>query len=318
MQYARCGRSGVFLPRLSLGLWHNFGGVDSYDNSKKLLCYAFDRGICHFDLANNYGPPFGSAESTLGRVLKEQLSAYRDELFISTKAGYLMWPGPYGNWGSRKYMLASLDASLQRLGLEYVDVFYSHRYDPETPLEETLDSLVSAVRMGKALYVAISNYPPEVAKQAYVYLQQQGCKTLLHQFRYNMFARQTGEQLQADMLEYGVGGIGFSPLAQGLLSDKYLAGQAPSDSRMASEHGYLQSSSLDAQKLECIRELHAEACAQGMSLVQAALLWSLRPQTMCSSLLGARTTAQLQHALDALSHQPDLSKFDAILAARQM
>ncbi len=292
MAYERCGRSGILLPRLSLGLWHNFGAADDFCKARELALCAFDNGITHFDLANNYGPPPGSAEQTFGRLLKEDLHAYRDELFISTKAGYEMWPGPYGNWGSRKSMLASLDQSLARMGLDYVDLFYTHRYDPHTPLEETLQALVDVVRMGKALYVGISRWPLEALKFAIPYLRERDVPLLIYQGRLNLLDRAPQEEgITALLAEEGIGFISFSPLAQGLLSDRYLNG-IPDGSRMKREH-FLRSDMLTPELLSRLHALNAEAAAQGRSLSEMALTWLLRQQAVTSILVGVSTKEQL-------------------------
>ena len=270
--YARCGRSGVQLPRISLGLWHNFGGVDSFETARGIALRAFDLGVTHFDLANNYGPPPGSAESVFGRILASDLSPHRDEMIISTKAGYTMWPGPYGDWGSRKYLLASLDQSLKRLGLDYVDILYSHRPDPQTPLEETMGAVAHAVRCGKALYAGISNYNPEMTIRAAALLREMGTPLLIHQSRYNMFER-TLEKGLLDVLEgEGAGCIPFSPLAQGLLTARYLSG-IPEDARASKAHGFLKKESVTPEKLEMVHALGSVATARGQSIAQLALAW---------------------------------------------
>jgi len=254
MKYNRCGNSGLQLPAVSLGLWHNFGGVDRYENSLKMILRSFDLGITHFDLANNYGPPPGSAEKTFGRILKEELGDYRDELVISTKAGYLMWPGPYGEWGSRKYLMASLDQSLMRMGLDYVDIFYSHRPDPETPMEETMTALADIVRQGKALYVGISSYTPEQTRRAVKILKDLGCRCLIHQPKYSMLQRQPEEGLLSTIKDEGIGCIAFCPLAQGLLTEKYIKG-IPEDSRAAKPHGYLKKDAVTDDVVEKVEKL---------------------------------------------------------------
>ena len=292
MEYERCGRSGVLLPKVSLGFWHNFGGVDSYDRSREITRYAFDHGITHFDLANNYGPPYGSAEETLGRLMDEDFRPYRDELFISTKAGYDMWPGPYGNWGSRKYLMASLDHSLQRMNLEYVDLFYSHRYDPETPLEETLQALVDIVRQGKALYVGISRWPLEATRFAAQYLKARDVPLLIYQGRLNMLDRAPMEEGILDFCaQEGIGFISFSPLAQGLLTDRYLNG-IPEDSRM-SKGKFLRESMLTPQLLAQLQRWNEQAQERGMTLAEMALTWILQQQAVTSVLIGASSTDQL-------------------------
>ncbi len=299
MQYERCGRSGVLLPRVSLGLWHNFGGVDSFERSRNIIRYAFDHGVTHFDLANNYGPPYGSAEETFGRVMEHDLRPYRDELFISTKAGYDMWPGPYGNWGSRKYLTASLDQSLRRMRLEYVDLFYSHRYDPETPLEETLQALVDIVRQGKALYVGISNWPLEALRRGIDYLRHHDVPLLIYQGRLNMLDRQPlDEGIVGLCRAEGVGFIAFSPLAQGLLTDRYLEG-IPHDSRMAKEK-FLRPEMLTPELLARLKAWDAEARGEGLTLAAKALRWILGQEGVTSVLVGASSTAQLEKNLQAI------------------
>src|SRR3954447_11565150 len=293
MTYNRCGRSGLKLPGISLGLWHNFGGVDQFENGRAMLRRAFDLGITHFDLANNYGPPPGSAETTFGEIMRQDLAPYRDELIISSKAGYLMWPGPYGEWGSREYLIASLDQSLRRMGLEYVDIFYSHRPDPDTPLEETMGALDQIVRSGKALYAGISSYSPDQTRQAAQILRAQGTPCLIHQPNYNMFDRWIEDGLLAVLREKGIGCIVFSPLAQGLLTDKYLAG-IPADSRAANPHGFLRPEQISADKLAKVRRLQELARARGQTLAQLALAWVLRHAEVTSALIGASRTAQIE------------------------
>jgi L-glyceraldehyde 3-phosphate reductase len=301
MRYNRSGQSGLKLPAISLGLWHNFGGVDVFENARALLFRAFDLGVTHFDLANNYGPPAGSAEETLGRVLKEDLRHYRDELVISTKAGYGMWDGPYGEWGSRKYLLSSLDQSLRRLGLEYVDIFYSHRPDPETPLEETMGALDHAVRSGKALYAGISNYPADMSRRAAQILRQLGTPCLLHQPAYSLLNRWVEPELLTALREEGVGCIAFSPLAQGLLTDKYLSG-IPSDSRAGKAHGFLRPAHVTEEALNKVRKLDTLAKARGQKLAQMAIAWVLRHAGMTSALIGASRVSQVEDAVAALSN----------------
>ena len=292
MEYERCGRSGVLLPKVSLGFWHNFGGVDSYDRSREITRYAFDHGITHFDLANNYGPPYGSAEETLGRLMEDDFRPYRDELFISTKAGYDMWPGPYGDWGSRKYLMASLDQSLRRMKLDYVDLFYSHRYDPETPLEETLQTLVDVVRQGKALYVGISRWPLEATRFAAAYLKARDVPLLIYQGRLNMLDRSPIEEGILDFCaQEGIGFISFSPLAQGLLTDRYLNG-IPEDSRM-SKGKFLTESMLTPDLLEQLQRWNEQARERGETLAEMALSWILQQKAVTSVLIGASSTAQL-------------------------
>lgn len=303
MEYKRCGRSGVLLPKVSLGFWHNFGGVDDYDRSRRIARYAFDHGITHFDLANNYGPPYGSAEETLGRLLNDDFRPYRDELFISTKAGYDMWPGPYGNWGSRKYLMASLDQSLKRMCLDYVDLFYSHRYDPETPLEETLQALVDVVHAGKALYIGISRWPLETLKVAVKYLRERDVPLLIYQGRLNLIDR---APVQEGILDYckeqGVGFISFSPLAQGLLTDRYING-VPEDSRM-SRGKFLKKEMLTPQLLSELRRLNTIAQNRGETLAETALAWVLNHPGVTSVLIGASSTEQLQKNLRSINATP--------------
>jgi L-glyceraldehyde 3-phosphate reductase len=300
MTYRRCGRSGLQLPALSLGLWHNFGHDRPYDTSRAIARRAFDLGITHFDLANNYGPPYGSAEENFGRMLRDDLRPYRDELVISTKAGYDMWPGPYGEWGSRKYLLASLDQSLQRMGLEYVDIFYSHRFDPETPLAETLGALDTAVRQGKALYAGISSYSAEKTREAASIMRGLGTPILIHQPSYSMLNRWIEPDLLNAVEDEGIGCIGFSPLAQGLLTDRYLHG-IPEGSR-ASRNETLPARQLDEQMMAKVRGLTAIAERRGQSLAQLALAWALRDPRMTSLVIGASSVAQLEANVGALSH----------------
>ena len=296
MKYERCGRSGVLLPKVSLGFWHNFGSVDPYERSREITHYAFDHGITHFDLANNYGPVYGSAEETMGRLMDDDFRPYRDELFISTKAGYDMWPGPYGNWGSRKYLMASLDQSLKRMHLDYVDLFYSHRFDPDTPMEETLQALVDIVRAGKALYIGISNWPLEPLRFATQYLKERDVPLLIYQGRLNMLNREPIEQGILDFCaQEGVGFIAFSPLAQGLLTDRYLDG-IPSDSRM-SKGKFLKESMLTPELLAQLREYNAQAQSQGKTLAESALSWILDQKGVTSVLVGASSTSQLEKNL---------------------
>jgi L-glyceraldehyde 3-phosphate reductase len=290
--YARCGRSGLKLPRLSLGLWHNFGGVDSLENQRALLRRAFDLGITHFDLANNYGPPPGSAEENFGRLLKQDFAAHRDELIISTKAGYYMWPGPYGEWGSRKYVLSSLDQSLKRMGIDYVDIFYSHRPDPETPLEETMTAVADAVKSGRALYAGVSNYSAAQTKQAAAILKSLGVPLLIHQPKYNMFDRWVEPELLPVLTEVGAGCIPFSPLAQGLLTNRYLAG-IPTDSRAVKSGVFLNASQVTPEVLAKIRALNDLAQARGATLAQFATLWLLRRPEITTVLIGASKVTQI-------------------------
>lgn len=299
MLYNRCGNSGLKLPAVSLGLWHNFGGVDSLENGRAIVHRAFDRGVTHFDLANNYGPPPGSAEENFGRMLADDLAAYRDELVISTKAGYTMWSGPYGDWGSRKYLLSSLDQSLKRMGLEYVDIFYSHRPDPETPMEETLGAVASAIQQGKALYAGISNYSAEETRRAVDILNSLGCPLLIHQPKYSMFVRDPEAGLLDVLGEAGVGCIPFSPLAQGMLTDRYLMG-VPEDSRAAKSHGFLQQDALTEERMGQIHQLNEVAQARGQSLAQMALAWVLRDDRVTTVLIGASSVEQLEQNLGCL------------------
>lgn len=304
--YRRSGRSGLLLPTVSLGLWHNFGAVDRHDTARDMLLGAFDRGITHFDLANNYGPPPGTAEVTLGRVLREDLHAYRDELVISTKAGYRMNPGPYGEWGSRKALISSLDASLKRLGLAYVDIFYSHRPDPDTPLEETMGALDFAVRSGRALYVGLSNYSAEQTRQASAILRRLGTPCVIHQPRYNLLDRWVEGGLLETLADEGIGCIAFSPLAQGLLTERYLDTAIPADSR-AAKGGFLKPADITADRLALVRQLKAMADARGQTLPQLALSWVLRHPGMTSVLVGASRLAQIDEALGA-ANGPALSE----------
>lgn len=317
MKYNRCGRSGLKLPAVSLGLWHNFGGVDALENGRAIIHKAFDLGITHFDLANNYGPPSGSAEETFGKILRQDLSAYRDELIISTKAGYYMWPGPYGDHGSRKYLLASLDQSLKRLGVDYVDIFYHHRPDPDTPIEETMGALSSAVKQGKALYVGLSNYNPQQTREAVKVLKEMGTSCLIHQPSYSMFNRWIEHGLLDVLEEEGVGSIVFSPLAQGLLSDKYLKG-IPADSRVAKPHGFLKEKDITEEKLDRIRRLNDMAAQRGQTLAQMAVAWILRDGRITSVLTGASKVSQVEDNVKALDNldftKEELDKIEQILA----
>jgi L-glyceraldehyde 3-phosphate reductase len=299
MPYRRCGRSGLDLPAISLGLWQNFGGADVFETGRAILRRAFDLGVTHFDLANNYGPPYGSAEENFGHWLKADFQSYRDELIISTKAGYDMWPGPYGNGGSRKYLLSSLDQSLKRMGLDYVDIFYSHRVDPTTPLEETMGALVQAHRQGKALYVGISSYSPELTRQAHAILKSEGVPLLIHQPSYSMLNRWIEGRLLNSLEEVGAGCIAFSPLAQGMLTKKYLGG-VPADARAAKE-GSFSSSMINDQNIAHIRALNDMAEARGQTLAQMAIAWVLRDPRVTSALIGARTVQQLEDSLGALN-----------------
>lgn len=293
MDYRRCGRSGLLLPAISLGLWHNFGGVDEFENSREMILGSFDLGITHFDLANNYGPPPGSAEETFGKVLKNDLRVYRDELVISTKAGYHMWAGPYGEWGSRKYLLASLDQSLMRLGLDCVDIFYSHRPDPETPLEETIGALVQAVRSGKALYAGLSNYPADTTRRAAGLLASAGVPLLIHQPRYHLLNRWVEEGLSQVLTDVGAGCIAFCPLAQGLLTNRYLQG-IKAGSRASKPHGFLKPDHLTDDVLRRVRALHEIAANRDQTLAQLALAWVLARPAVTSVLIGASSLQQIQ------------------------
>lgn len=300
MKYNRCGNSGLLLPAISLGLWHNFGSVDVFENGRAIVRRAFDRGITHFDLANNYGPTPGSAEENFGAILKKDFTGNRrDELVISTKAGYLMWPGPYGEWGSRKYLLSSLNQSLQRMGLDYVDIFYSHRPDPNTPLEETMMALDTAVRQGKALYAGISNYKAEEAVRAIEILKSLGTPCLIHQPKYSMFERWVEGGLLDVLEKYGVGCIPFSPLAQGMLTDKYLKG-IPENSRAAKSHGFLKAEEITQEKLNTIQRLNQIATKRNQSLAQMALSWLLKDKRITSVLIGASSVQQLDNNIDSL------------------
>lgn len=296
MQYNRCGNSGLLIPLISLGLWHNFGGVDIYENSKKMIFKAFDLGITHFDLANNYGPPPGSAEETFGKIIRTELKSYRDEMIISSKAGYNMWAGPYGEWGSRKYMISSCDQSLKRLGLDYIDIFYSHRPDPDTPIEETMMALDQIVRSGKALYVGISNYSAKESQKAFDILNSLGTPCIVHQPKYNMFNRQVEDELLDVLENNGVGSVVFSPLYQGLLSDKYLKG-IPKDSRVAKAHGFLQSSEITSGKIKKIEKLNSIAVKRGQKMSQLALSWVLRDQRITSVIIGASKISHIEEAV---------------------
>jgi L-glyceraldehyde 3-phosphate reductase len=315
--FARCGRSGLLLPRLSLGLWHNFGGVDPFENGRAIVRRAFDLGVTHFDLANNYGPPPGSAEENFGRLLALDLAPYRDELIISTKAGYRMHPGPYGDWGSRKYLLSSLDASLKRMGLDYVDIFYHHRPDPNTPLEESMGALAHAVRSGKALYVGVSNYDAPTTARAAQILRDLGVPALIHQPCYNMFNRWIEPALLDVLEQEGMGCIPFSPLAQGLLTNRYLAG-IPDDARAAKAHGFLKSDRITPEVLAKVQKLGALAQERGQSLAQLALAWVLRDPRVTTALIGASKISQLEDCVGAAANthfgSEELARIDAILA----
>lgn len=316
MVYHRCGRSGLKLPAISLGLWHNFGDSTRVDNSRDLLRHAFDNGITHFDLANNYGPPPGSAEENFGRILREDFLRYRDELVLSSKAGYTMWDGPYGDWGSRKYLISSLDQSLKRLGVEYVDIFYHHRPDPETPLEETMTALDHLVRQGKALYIGLSNYPAELAAQAITLLKALGTPCLIHQPKYSMFERAPDAGLLDVLAEQGVGSIAFSPLAGGMLTDRYLNG-IPEDSRAASGSRFLSGEQLTPEKMDKVQRLNALALRRGQKLSQMALAWVLRGDRVTSVLIGASKTSQIDDAVQMLGNRSfsadELAEIETIL-----
>ncbi len=318
MTYRRCGHSGLMLPAISLGLWHNFGDVDPYDEARAMIHGAFDLGITHFDLANNYGPPPGSAEANFGKILKEGLGRYRDEMVISSKAGYLMWPGPYGDLGSRKYLIASCDQSLKRMGLDYVDIFYHHRPDPDTPIEESMGALDQIVRSGKALYAGISSYPPDLTRRATEELRKLGTPCLIHQPSYSMFDRWIEDGLLDTLDDEGVGCIVFCPLAQGLLTNKYLQG-VPTDSRAAKEHGFLQQDSITDEKLEKVRALNDIAHQRGQSLAQLALSWVLRRHTVTSALIGASKMSQVEDCIAALNNpelsDQEISAIEAILSS---
>ncbi len=313
MAYRRCGNSGLLLPEISLGLWHNFGGVDVFENGRAMVRHAFDNGITHFDLANNYGPPPGSAEENFGRILKKDFGGYlRDELVISTKAGYHMWNGPYGEWGSRKYLLSSLDQSLKRMNLDYVDIFYSHRPDPDTPMEETMGALASALSSGKALYVGLSNYDAAQTLKALDILDQLGVKCLIHQPKYSMFVRDAENGLLDLLKERGVGCIPYSPLAQGLLTDRYLSG-IPDNSRAAKSHGFLQKEDVSEDKISRVFQLKTIADQRGQSISQLALAWILRHQNITTVLIGASSVEQLNHNLQTLKNtQFDAAELSAI------
>lgn len=316
--YRRCGRSGLKLPALSLGLWHNFGGVDTHANGRALVLRAFDHGITHFDLANNYGPPPGSAEVTFGRILREDLRPYRDELIVSTKAGYDMWEGPYGEWGSRKYLIASLNQSLERMGLDYVDIFYSHRPDPETPLEETMGALDYAVRSGKALYAGLSNYSAEQTARASKILRELGTPCLIHQPKYHMFDRWIEQGLTDVLKQEGIGCIAFCPLAQGLLTNRYLSG-IPADSRAGHDPRFLKPEDITENKLGRIRQLDALAKARGQSLAQMALIWVLHNPAITTALIGASKVGQIDENVAALKNpglsSSEITAIERILAA---
>ncbi|MCT3959972.1 L-glyceraldehyde 3-phosphate reductase [Elizabethkingia anophelis] len=320
MKYNRCGRSGILLPAISLGLWHNFGSVDVFSNAEAIIKTAFDKGITHFDLANNYGPVPGSAEENFGKIVSRNFNGFlRDQLFISTKAGYTMWDGPYGDWGSRKYLISSLDQSLKRMNLDYVDVFYSHRPDPETPIEETMQALDFAVRSGRALYAGISNYNAEQTQQAVNILRELGTPCLIHQPKYSMFVRWTEEGLLDVLEDNGVGCIAFSPLAQGLLTDRYLKG-IPEDSRAAKSHGFLQKNDITEEKLQQITALNNLAQEREQTLAQMAIAWLLKDKRVTSVLVGASSVEQLQQNLESINNldfsQNELQQIEEILKTK--
>ncbi len=319
MTYSYCGRSGLQLPKISLGLWHNFGDVDDFGTAQEIVKYAFDSGITHFDLANNYGPPAGSAELNFGKMLKGILATHRDEMVVSTKAGHLMWHGPYGDGGSRKYLISSLDQSLRRMGLEYVDVFYSHRYDPNTPVEETVQTLIDVVRQGKALYAGISKYPVEVAKKVYNMLAENGVPCLVNQDRYSLLTREVEQGTIATAAQHGAGFVAFSPLAQGLLTGKYLHG-IPDDSRAAKSHGFLQREQVSDSVVAKVRLLNALAEKRGQTLAEMAVAWVLKDSRVTSVIVGASSVAQLRDnlkALDNLQFLPEeLTAIEQVLNAK--
>lgn len=316
MIYNKCGNSGLKLPAISLGLWHNFGGINVFENSRQILHKAFDLGITHFDLANNYGPPYGSAEETFGRIMELDFKPYRDELLISTKAGYDMWPGPYGNWGSKKYLTASIDQSLKRIGLDYVDIFYHHRPDPETPLEETMAALDLIVKQGKALYVGISNYNPNQTKEAAKILKKQGTPFIINQVRYSMLERWVEDELLDTAQEQGIGIIAFVPLAQGLLTGKYLSG-IPKDSRAAGPSRFLNDNDITEEKLNKIKQLNEIANSRGQSLAQMAIAWVIRKKPVVSALIGASRPEQIEENIGAIDQfkftDDELKTIDGIL-----
>jgi L-glyceraldehyde 3-phosphate reductase len=319
MTYRRCGRSGLTLPAISLGLWHNFGSVDPFDEARAMVRRAFDLGVTHFDLANNYGPEPGSAEENFGRILKRDFGAHRDELIISTKAGWRMWPGPYGDWGSRKYLLASLDASLKRMGLDYVDIYYHHRPDPDTPLEESMLALDQAVRQGKALYVGISSYSPDETRAAAAFLRELRTPLVIHQPKYSMYERRPEEGLLDALRKEGLGCIVFSPLAQGMLTDRYLR-DIPADSRAAKPHGYLKAEAITPERRAQLVKLNEIAKARRQSLAQLALTWVLRHDVVTSALVGASRVAQVEDSIRALDNlslsRDELSAIEKVLGGR--
>ncbi len=316
MKYSYCGESGLQLPKISLGLWHNFGFVDDFEMAKEMVIKAFEKGVTHFDLANNYGPPPGSAESNFGRILKENLASHRDEMIISSKAGHLMWDGPYGDGSSRKYLMASINQSLKRTGLEYFDIFYSHRYDPNTPVEETMQALADIVKQGKALYVGLSKYPPAQARKALSYLQERDVPCLIFQDKYSMFNRQPEEEILGITKEFGTGFIAFSPLAQGVLTDKYLNG-IPDYSRAADPSGFLQKEQVTPELVEKVKGLNEMAQQRNQTMAQMALAWALRDERVTSLIVGARNTNQLNDSLQSLENlnfsDEELARIDTIL-----
>lgn len=318
MLYRRCGKSGLKLPAISLGLWHNFGYGDSFDNMRSIVTRAFDLGVTHFDLANNYGPPPGSAEENFGRILKFDLKSYRDELIISTKAGYRMWDGPYGEWGSKKYLIASLDQSLKRMNLDYVDIFYSHRPDPETPIEETMEALYQAIRQGKALYVGISNYNSEQTRAAYDALRSMGVRLIVNQVRYNMFARDIEKTLLGTLDELGMGAAIYSPLAQGLLTERYLEG-IPEDSRVRKSGIFLRESDITPEKIEKVKRLTEIAKLRGQTMSQLALSWILRHNTVATVIVGASKVSQIEDNAGVVKNldlsEEELTRIESILAS---
>jgi L-glyceraldehyde 3-phosphate reductase len=316
MVYSYCGTSGIQLPKISLGLWHNFGFVDDYETAKDMILYAFEQGITHFDLANNYGPPPGSAETNFGKILRENLSSHRDQMIISSKAGYYMWEGPYGDGGSRKYLMASIDQSLKRTGLDYFDIFYTHRYDPNTPIEETMQALVDIVRQGKALYVGFSNYPPVQARKGLNYLKERDVPCLIFQDKYSMFNRKPEEEILSITKEYGAGFIAFSPLAQGVLTDKYLNG-IPEDSRAAKPTGFLRKEQVSPLLVEKVKQLNVIASERGQTMAEMAIAWVLRDPRVTSVIVGTRNMDQLKDNLNALQNlnftKEELIRIDTIL-----
>lgn len=318
MHYNRCGRSGLLLPAISIGLWHNFGAESSYENAKEMICGAFDLGITHFDAANNYGPPPGSAEATFGRILHDEMGDHRDELILSTKAGYTMWPGPYGDWGSRKYLVASLDQSLKRMGVDYVDIFYHHRPDPQTPIEETMAALDSIVRSGKALYAGISNYSPQETVQAVAELKRLGTPCLIHQVNYSMLNRVPERGLLDVLGDEGIGCIVFSPLQKGLLTDRYFHG-IPADSRASGKSVFLKESDITEELVAKVRRLDQIAKNRGQKMAQLALSWVLRDRRVTSALIGASSLSQIRECVSAIDktdfRNDELTAIDAILAS---